>query len=88
MTVLIDNVEAVLDNNSFQRIDLVNGRAAPVADHSSSFYRVPYEGVPNFKFITCGHVYIANYNKDTYAPKNALTFVQYRQLLKEGKPYL
>lgn len=86
MKVLIDNVEGELVGVHLMGFD-VDGRRCRVADHGSVL-DAPYQGRDNFKVITSGHVYILNYVKETYKPQNALTFEQYRQLKKEGKPYL
>lgn len=81
MIALVDNEVTEFRGN----IRWENG--VPVANHSNSFYNVPYEGNENFKFITGGHVYVANYNKKTFVSKPPMTFKEYRKMSKNNKDF-
>jgi hypothetical protein len=87
MNTLIDNEFAVIDNQGYRIGKDIDGRVCRIAYHGYAL-STPHSGRENFKVITTGHVYILNYNKETYKPKNALTFDQYIELKSEGKPYL
>lgn len=87
MKILLDNEERELNDQLLLMGEDISGRRCPVADHTH-LKSVPFEGRENMKVITSGHVYILNYNKNTYVPKNALTFDQYLKLKSEEKEYL
>lgn len=79
MKILIDNEFAIIDNQGFRIGTDIKGRKCRIAYHGHCL-RATYAGQENFKLITSGHIYILNYNKDTYKPKNALTFEEYKKI--------
>tara|TARA_R110002012_G_scaffold40222_1_gene110897 strand:+ start:185 stop:436 length:252 start_codon:yes stop_codon:yes gene_type:complete len=75
---LIDGVEVEHDGFCYVYGLDINGRKCRVSSHGG------LEGftseVENKKVITGGHVYILNYNKDTYISKSPETFEEYLKL--------
>lgn len=75
MKVLIDGVEKEADPEGYVMGRDITGRIARASYHSA--IRQFRDKPQNFKVITSGHVYILNYNQDTYKPKRPETFEQY-----------
>lgn len=75
MKLLIDGVEKEADEHGYVMGRDITGRIVRASYHSViSIFR----GKPqNFKVITSGHVYILNYNQDTYKPERPENFEQY-----------
>ena len=82
MVALVDNVETEFNGAYAQGFD-ITGRKCNVSWH------MVIEGHPtnreNFKVIGCGHVYVLNYNPNTYKPKSPLTFDEYLKEKQNGK---
>lgn len=70
MKVLIDGIEAEIDNMCYQIKD-----GQRVAFHSSLHLTGSFP--ENSKVISGGHVYVVNYNSETYLKKTPETFSEY-----------
>lgn len=84
MKVLIDGIEGVITKSGHLIGKDINGRECPVADHGYAL-NAPYEGKDNFKVITSGHVYVLNYNKNTYTNSKPRTFKEYQEMKANGE---
>jgi len=84
MKVLIDGSEGVITESGHLIGEDINGRKCKVAYHGHVL-NSPYKGKDNFKVITCGHVYVLNYNKNTYTNSKPRTFEEYREMKSNGE---
>ena len=76
MKVLIDNQLCEIDMQGYKIGKDITGRTCRVAYHGTALLRW-LNSKENFKLITCGHVYIINYNAETFNGKKPLTFDEY-----------
>ena len=75
---LIDGVEVEHDGWCYVYGLDVDGRKCRVSSHRGlQNFTIEIE---NQKVITGSHVYVLNYNKDTYKPKSPETFEEYLNL--------
>jgi hypothetical protein len=84
MKVLIDGIEGVITNSGHLIGKDIYGRDCKVADHGYVL-NTPYEGKDNFKVITSGHVYVLNYNPNTFKNSKPRTFEEYREMESNGE---
>ena len=71
--VLIDGIIHTHDGHYVLGKD-ISGRTCRASYHSA----IEYCGIEeNFKVITCGHVYIWDFNEATYEPESPITFEEY-----------
>ncbi|WP_428743170.1 hypothetical protein [Tenacibaculum sp.] len=82
MKALIDGREVEFVDCYEQGID-TTGRKCDVAWHRAVLSNK--EDIENFKVITCGNVYIFNYNPRTYTKSKPETFKEYLRMKKLGK---
>lgn len=84
MRVLIDGVIGTINDRGLLMGKDITGRECPVADHGYVL-NMPHSGNKNFKGITSGHVYILNYDPDTFTNSKPRTFKEYREMKENGE---
>lgn len=80
MKVLIDNVEHTADVEGYVYGEDNTSR---FSFHSVIKNHAKIE-LENFKVIGSGHVYVINYNKETYKEKFPLTYKEYQESKKNN----
>ena len=84
MRVLIDGVEGKMTKSGHLIGKDIYGRDCKVADHGYAL-NMPYEGKDNFKGITSGHVYILNYNPNTFTNSKPRSYKEYEEMKSKGE---
>ncbi len=76
MILLIDNIQHIANDDGYVLGEDVWGKLCPVSFHSI-LKRYAFINRQNYKLISSGHVYVLNYNENTYIPSGPKTYKEY-----------
>lgn len=82
-TILIDN-KPMQANGRIVYIKDIVGNLVPAQDHGHSLTNNSMASHENARLITGGHVYVLNYNPETYVEKKPTTYAEYQQMVADG----